>query len=106
MKRELTPVPPGYDQFTPKIVRSNAVSKIVWHGMDAEAKEMEQAKEYLRDGHLEAVEIKMRIVREIRRQMKRNGPELLEQHRRCTRQIAEAEKRDAERGHPWPKLSY
>jgi len=89
-------------EWTPKVIRDNALSTIVWHGVDAEAKTMDGAKRLLAEGHLEAVEIRMRIVREIRRQMKRNGEKLLAQHRECVRQIEEAKKRDAERGFPWP----
>ena len=95
MKRELTPVPPGYDQITPAVVRKNALMLIVWHGPDAEAVAMETAKEVLAEGDANGAEIKMRIVREIRRQMKRNGPKLMARYAKCQRTIEEEQRRIA-----------
>lgn len=89
-------------QWTPRVIRSNALSMIVWHGADAEAIQMEHAKKCVAEGQPEGVRPMMLILREIRRQMRRNGPKLLEQHRECARQIEEGEKRDAARGFPWP----
>ena len=64
----------GWQQWP---VRNHAITQIVWHGRDAEALQMEQAREYLNEGQHNAVEIKMRIVWEIRRQMELNEPELM-----------------------------
>jgi hypothetical protein len=96
MKRELTPVPPDYNSISDKCIRENATSRIVWHGRDAEAWTMDQAKEFAATGQTAGVENSMRMVREIRRQLAGpGGAKLLEQHYECARQIAEGEKRDA-----------
>jgi hypothetical protein len=96
MKQELTPVPPGYDEITPDVVRKNALMLIVWHGPNAEAVAMETAKEALAEGDLKCAEIKMRIVREISRQMKRNKPKLMEKYAKCQQTIEEGQKRIAQ----------
>src|SRR5687768_3053794 len=49
-RRQLTPVPPGYNGITDECIRENATSRIIWHGLNAEALEMEKAKEYLAEG--------------------------------------------------------
>jgi hypothetical protein len=105
MKRELTPVPPGYDQFTPKVVRSNAESMLVWHGRDADAVTMERAKQCIAEGQPRGAEIQMRILREIRRLLAKDEKGWLERHLICARSIAEGKARDAARGFPWPEAA-
>ena len=54
-KRKLTPGPTGYNGITDECIRENATSRIIWHGLNAEALEMEKAKEYLAEGQMIAV---------------------------------------------------
>ena len=97
IKRQLTPVPPGYNGIDDECIRENATSRIIWHGLNAEALEMEKVKEYLAEGHMIAVKNCIRSIREIQRQLKLNGTKLLKQHYECARRFAEAERQDAER---------
>jgi hypothetical protein len=97
MKRELPPVPAGYNGITDECIRSNAITRIIWHGRDAEALEMQHAKEYLAEGCMVGVENCLRSIMEIRRQLEADGESLLQRHYECARLMAEGERREAER---------
>jgi hypothetical protein len=97
MKRELPPVPAGYNGITDECIRSNATTRIIWHGRDAEALQMQHAKEYLAEGCMVGVENCLRSIMEIRRQLEADGESLLQRHYECARLMAEGERREAER---------
>jgi hypothetical protein len=97
MKRELPPVPAGYNGITDECIRSNATTRIIWHGRDAEALQMQHAKEYLAEGCMVGVENCLRSIMEIRRQLEADGDSLLQRHYECARLMAEGERREAER---------
>jgi hypothetical protein len=90
-------------EWPQRVIRQNAESMLVWHGRDAEALQMESAKQCIADGYPDAVKPKMRIVREIRRLLAKDEKGWLEKHRTYARSIAEARARDAARGFPWPE---
>lgn len=83
--------------ITAKDICENAKSRIIWHGRDAEAWAVGQAKESLKAGSEEGARVYLRLLREIRRQLEKNGPALLQQHYECARQMAEGESAAEER---------